>query len=108
MSPTRDEPGTASVDETPVCTLAEWLGLSPAEAEYIRICNAAADVVRLARERSGLTPRQAARRTKVSPHGIVRMESRDPSFSLDQLILSALTLGASREEISDAIAARIR
>jgi DNA-binding XRE family transcriptional regulator len=79
-----------------VTTAVEWLGLSPAESDYIDIALDLRHLVRSARERAGLTQAQAARRLKSSQSRVSKMEAGDPSVSLDLLISSALTLGATR------------
>jgi transcriptional regulator with XRE-family HTH domain len=94
----------SSTDSYPVATLDEWLGLSAAEVAYIHICNSLVEVVRAARERAGLTQAQAARKLKSSQSRVSKMENGDPSVSLDLLVTSALALGASRDEIANAVA----
>jgi transcriptional regulator with XRE-family HTH domain len=87
-----------------VTTAAEWLGLSQAESDYIRITLDLRHLIRFARERAGLTQAQAARKLKSSQSRVSKMESGDPSVSLDLLVTSALTLGATRQEVAAAVA----
>jgi DNA-binding XRE family transcriptional regulator len=87
-----------------VTTAAEWLGLSKAESDFIDICLSLRHLIRFARERAGLTQAQAARKLKSSQSRVSKMEAGDPSVSLDLLVTSALTLGASRAEVAAAVA----
>jgi transcriptional regulator with XRE-family HTH domain len=87
-----------------VTTAAEWLGLSKAESDFIDICLSLRHLIRFARERAGLTQAQAARKLKSSQSRVSKMEAGDPSVSLDLLVTSALTLGATRQEVATAIA----
>jgi transcriptional regulator with XRE-family HTH domain len=87
-----------------VTDVAEWLGLSRAESDFIDIRLSLRHLVRFARERAGLTQAQAARRLKSSQSRVSKMESGDPSVSLDLLVTSALTLGATRQEVATAVA----
>ena len=87
-----------------VTDVAEWLGLSKAESDFIDICLSLRHLIRFARERAGLTQAQAARKLKSSQSRVSKMEAGDPSLSLDLLVTSALTLGATRQEVAAAVA----
>lgn len=87
-----------------VTDVAHWLGLSQAESDFIDIRLDLRRLVRFARERAGLTQAQAARKLKSSQSRVSKMESGDPSVSLDLLVASALTLGATRQEVAAAVA----
>jgi len=87
-----------------VTDVAEWLGLSKAESDFIDICLSLRRLIRFARERAGLTQAQAARKLKSSQSRVSKMEAGDPSVSLDLLVTSALTLGATRAEVAAAVA----
>jgi transcriptional regulator with XRE-family HTH domain len=87
-----------------VTTVSGWLGLSAAEHHEIEIRLALSSFLRHVRERSGLTLARAARRLKTTPARLSRMESGSSSPSFDQLITSALTLGATFREVGEAIA----
>ena len=52
------------------------------------------------RRRRDLTQSELAKRLQSSQSRIAKMEAGDPSVSLDLLIRSLLTLGASRRELS--------
>jgi DNA-binding XRE family transcriptional regulator len=87
-----------------VTDVADWLGLSEAESDLIDLRLDLRRLVRFARERAGLTQAQAARKLKSSQSRLSKMESGDPSVSLDLLVTSALTLGATRQEVAAAVA----
>jgi DNA-binding XRE family transcriptional regulator len=87
-----------------VTDVADWLGLSRAESDFIDIRLDLRRLIRFARERAGLTQAQAARKVKSSQSRVSKMESGDPSVSLDLLVASALTLGATRREVAEAVA----
>ena len=89
---------------TVVTDVHDWLGLSTAESDFIYIKLDLRHLVRSARERAGLTQAQAARKLKSSQSRVSKMESGDPSVSLDLLVASALTLGATRDEVARAVA----
>jgi transcriptional regulator with XRE-family HTH domain len=84
--------------------VAEWLGLSQSESDFIDIRLDLRRLVRFARERAGLTQAQAARKLRSSQSRVSKMEAGDPSVSLDLLVGSALALGASRQEVATAVA----
>ena len=89
-----------------VGTAQEFLRLSAEEAAYIEL------KVRLAmglcewRRRRDLTQADLAKRLQSSQSRIAKMEAGDASVSLDLLIRSLLTLGASRRELSRIMSAR--
>jgi transcriptional regulator with XRE-family HTH domain len=58
------------------------------------------------RRRRDLTQADLAKRLQSSQSRIAKMEAGDPSVSLDLLIRSLLTLGASRRELSRIMSAR--
>ena len=86
-----------------VGTADEFLGLSPAESEYLDVVFAVAGVLRQARERAGLTQTTAAKALGSSQSRFSKMESADPSVSLDLLVRGALSLGATRQELGAAV-----
>lgn len=77
----------------------EFLGLSDAEATLIEIKLQLGDAFRNIRGRRQLTQEQASKVLRSSQSRVAKMESGDPSVSLDLLVRSLLKLGASRGEI---------
>ena len=90
-----------------VGTTQEFLRLSPEEAAYIDLKVRLAMGLRQWRQRSRLTQADLAKRLQSSQSRIAKMEAGHPSVSLDLLIRSLLTLGASRRELSRIMSARI-
>lgn len=86
-----------------VGSTAEFLNLSPEEVAYIELKLKLASTLREWRARRQLTQGELARRVRSSQSRIAKMESGDPSVSLDLLIRTLLTLGASSREIARAI-----
>lgn len=89
-----------------VGTAQEFLRLSAEEAAYIELKVRLAMGLREWRRRRDLTQADLAKRLQSSQSRIAKMEAGDPSVSLDLLIRSLLTLGASRRELTRIISAR--
>jgi transcriptional regulator with XRE-family HTH domain len=87
-----------------VTTVSEWLGLTQAESDEIEISVALTFFLCSVRERSGLSVARAARKLKMTPARLSRIERGDPDVSIDVLITSALKLGATFREVGEAIA----
>ncbi|HKP74759.1 MAG TPA: helix-turn-helix transcriptional regulator [Longimicrobiaceae bacterium] len=101
---TKEREALEAAGYTVVTDVHEWLGLSRAESEFINLKLELRHLVRAARERAGLSQAQAARKLKSSQSRVSKMESGDPSVSLDLLVSAALALGATREELARTIA----
>ena len=89
-----------------VGTAQDFLRLSPEEAAYIEFKVGLALGLRKWRQRRRLTQADLAKRLQSSQSRIAKMEAGDPSVSLDLLVRSLLTLGASRLELSRIMSAR--
>ena len=87
-------------------TAQEFLRLSAEEAAYVDLKVRLATALRDRRRRRNLTQADLAKRLQSSQSRIAKMEAGDPSVSVDLLIRSLLTLGASRQELSRIISAR--
>ena len=87
-------------------TAQEFLRLSAEEAAYVDLKVRLATGLRARRRRQNLTQADLAKRLQSSQSRIAKMEAGDPSVSVDLLIRSLLTLGASRRELSRIISAR--
>jgi transcriptional regulator with XRE-family HTH domain len=87
-----------------VTTASEWLGLTQAESHEIEIRVALTSFLCSIRERAGLSTARAARKLKMTPARLSRLERGEPGVSLDLLITSALGLGATFREVGEAIA----
>ena len=78
----------------------EFLNLSPEEEAYVELKLKLSQNLQEYRKEKRLTQEALARLIKSSQSRVAKMESGDPSISLDLLIRSLLTLGASRKTLS--------
>ncbi len=85
----------------------EFLELSDEELEYIEIKIALSQLVKAQRKRRRLTQEKAAQLIGSSQSRVAKMESGNPSVSIDLYIKSFIALGGSREELSEAIKAGV-
>ncbi len=83
---------------------ADFLGLSEEEAAFIELKLALARYLRDLRVRNSWTQSQVARRLGSSQSRVAKMEAADASVSLDLLVKSLLTLGASSSDVARVIA----
>lgn len=83
---------------------ADFLELTEEEAAFVELKLALADYLREMRTRNSWTQSQVARRLGSSQSRVAKMEAADVSVSLDLLVKSLLTLGASRGEVGRVIA----
>jgi predicted XRE-type DNA-binding protein len=84
-------------------TVGDFLGLSPAEAAYVELRLRLSETLRDKRKSRRMSQTQVARLLHSSQSRVAKMEGGDPSVSLDLLIRSLLTLGASRRDLGRAI-----
>jgi len=78
----------------------EFLRLSDEESAYINLKLRLAEGLRERRQRNRLSQVELAKIIKSSQSRVAKMESGDPSVSLDLLIRSLLALGISDRELS--------
>ena len=83
---------------------ADFLDLSAEEKAFVELKLALALYLRDIRAQHGWTQAQVARRLGSSQSRVAKMEAADASVSIDLLVKSLLTLGASRKEVGRAIA----
>ena len=83
-----------------------FLGLSDQEAAYIELKLRLAASLLECRQRCHLTQMDLARFLRSSQSRIAKMESGDPSVSLDLLVRSLLALGTSARQLSRIISTR--
>jgi hypothetical protein len=81
-----------------VTTVAEFLDLSPEEMEMIEIRLSLSKLLKKFREQQKLAKNTNSTRSRVA-----KMEAASPSVSIDLLIKSLLSLGATRADIATAI-----
>ncbi len=83
-----------------VGTVAEFLRLTPEESAYIEMKLLLSKNLRERRMDKSLTQKQLARFLKSSQSRVAKMETGDPSVSLDLLVRSLLVLGESRKSLA--------
>ncbi|MGA9533160.1 MAG: helix-turn-helix transcriptional regulator [Anaerolineales bacterium] len=81
----------------------DFLGLSDEELAYIEVKIALSQQVRQRRQGQAMTQEQVAEQTGSSQSRVAKMEAGDPSVSIDLLVKTLITLGATREELALAI-----
>ena len=84
-------------------TVKEFLGLSNEESAYIELKIRLGAGLRQRRQEKGLSQLDLAAKLQSSQSRVAKMEAGDPSVSLDLLIRSLLTLGASEGDLSQII-----
>ena len=89
-----------------VGSAAEFLGLSPEEDALIELRLRLAQGLRARRTRQRMTQAQLAAAIRSSQSRVAKMEAGDPTVSLDLLVRSLLTLGASSADLGKIIASR--
>ena len=77
----------------------DFLSLSPEESAFIEMKLELAESLRTHRERKNLTQVELAKLMKSSQSRVAKMEAGDPSVSIDLLVRSLLTLGASKRRL---------
>src|SRR5688572_23820585 len=81
-------------------TVKEFLGLSDEESAYIDLKIKLAAGLRQRRQQQGLSQLDLAAKLQSSQSRVAKMEAGDLSGSLDLLIRSLISLGASERELS--------
>lgn len=87
-----------------VGSVADFLGLTPEESKLVEMHVALATTLRKVRMAAGVTQSELARRLGSSQSRVAKMESSDPTVSLDLLIRAHVALGASRRTVGRTIA----
>ena len=82
----------------------EFLGLTEEELEYIEVKITLSEMVKDYREKRGLTQIAAAEILKSSQSRLSKIETADPTVSIDLQIKSLLALGATKQEIGQKMA----
>lgn len=81
------------------------LQLTDEEVAYIELKLALGDRLRSMRERKAVTQVEMAKLIGSSQSRVAKMESGDPSVSIDLLVKALLALGATRKQIAVAMTA---
>ena len=82
---------------------ADFLELTSEEAAFVELKLALVDLLKQLRAKNHWTQTEVARRLKSSQSRVAKMETADPSVSVDLLVRSLLLLGASRRQVGRAI-----
>ena len=81
----------------------DFLGLSDEEMVYIEIKLTLSQRVRELRKQKKLTQEQTAKLIGSSQSRVAKIEAGDPTVSIDLQVRSLIALGASREDLAQAI-----
>lgn len=84
----------------------DYLGLSEEELALIELKIALGNAVKHRRQKKRLTQKAVAKAISSSQSRVAKMEAGDPSVSIDLLVKSMITLGASKKDVAKAIAGR--
>jgi len=85
----------------------EFLELSEEELALIELKIALGTALKQRRQMKRLTQKAAAKAISSSQSRFAKMESGDPSVSIDLLVKSMFTLGASRKDVAKAISSKL-
>jgi predicted XRE-type DNA-binding protein len=88
-----------------VGTVADFLALTPEEAAFVEIKLALSDALRTQRQKANLSQAQVAKQLRSSQSRVAKMETGDPSVTLDLLVRSLLVLGATKKTVGRTIEA---
>ena len=91
-----------------VGSVQEFLGLSDVEAALVELKLSLSRGLRQRRTRRKITQAQLARLVRSSQSRVAKMESGDPTVSIDLLVRSFLATGATQKELGRLIADRTR
>jgi DNA-binding XRE family transcriptional regulator len=89
-----------------VGTAAAFLGLNKQEAAFVEMKRALARCLRVLRIRRKLSQSRLAELVGSSQSRVAKMESGDPSVSIDLLLRSVLAIGGSPAQVVRALASR--
>ena len=81
----------------------EFLGLSDEESAYIELKIKLSSNLRKVRKEQNITQSELAKILKSSQSRVAKIETGDPSVSLDLIIRSLLALGTSKKDIARTI-----
>ena len=84
----------------------EFLQLSDHEAMLVELRLALADAVKASRQKRGLSQLGLAQRMKSSQSRVAKMETGDPSVSLDLIVRAFFASGGTRHELQRAFAGK--
>jgi len=83
--------------------VAEFLELTDEQSAYVEMKLALSEKLRERRKRKSITQAQLAEAIQSSQSRVAKMESGDPTVSIDLLLKSLLALGVSKKELGRTI-----
>ena len=86
-----------------VGSVSDFLGLTLEESEYVEMKLALARILKKKRMNKNYSQINFAKHIKSSQSRVAKMEQGDPSVTIDLLIHSLFSLGATRKELARAI-----
>lgn len=86
----------------------EFLKLTDEEVMLVELKLSLIKAVKQSREKSGLSQIDLARRMGSSQSRVAKIESGDPSVSLDLIVRALLATGATRQDLRRVLSARER
>jgi DNA-binding XRE family transcriptional regulator len=84
----------------------DFLGLTDEELALIELKMSLGNALKERRKKKRMTQKAAARAIASSQSRIAKMEAGDPSVSIDLLVKSMISLGASKNDVAKAISGR--
>jgi DNA-binding XRE family transcriptional regulator len=84
----------------------EFLDLSDEELALIELKIALGNALKQRRQKKRLTQKEAAKVIASSQSRVAKMEAGDPSVSIDLLVKSMLTLGATTKDVAKAFSSK--
>jgi predicted XRE-type DNA-binding protein len=89
-------------------TAADFLGLTPEEAEFVELKLALSSELKDFRSEHGISQVELAERLGSSQSRVAKMEASDPTVSVDLLIRGLFAAGATKKDIAGAISKAAR
>ena len=89
-------------------TAADFLGLTPEEAEFVELKLALSSELKDLRSDRGISQIELAERLGSSQSRVAKMEASDPTVSVDLLIRGLFAAGATKKDIAGAISRAAR
>lgn len=91
-----------------VGSAADFLQLSPEEQSFIEMKLALSDRLKALRQNKGLSQIELAKAIKSSQSRVAKMEAGDASVSIDLLMKTLLSLGATQKELGKVISQKAK
>ena len=86
----------------------EFLGLSDEETMLVDLKLSLVDAVRQSRQKRGLSQIDLAQHMGSSQSRVAKLETGDPSVSLDLIVRAFFATGGTRQELQRAVGAKVK